>query len=188
MRTRNSTGLLPTKSWVFWVFPNKTGIESRKSMTFHITDAGTRRPTGPLLEKTWVSHTNGRFRGLKRAQRQLHAPPQQTGRCRWVPPRWGLPPDTSDRIAKVETRNPASQLPEKSWGFSGFPIQNGNWETEVHDRPQRPRDESGPAVHVRQMSVFPCGGRHSQSQHSSSYRSVTGKNLGFPYERPVFGD
>ena len=39
---------------------------------------------------------------------------------------WGHPPDTSDRIVKVETRNPAGRLPAESRVFLGFPIQNGN--------------------------------------------------------------
>jgi hypothetical protein len=87
--------------------------------------AHTGRATSHILGKSRVCHTNARFRRSKCAHRRLQAPPQQTGRCRWVPPMWGPTPDTSDRIVKVKTRNPASQLPAKSRGFLGFPIQNG---------------------------------------------------------------
>ena len=71
---------------------------------------------------------------------------------------WECTPDTSDCIVKVGTHNPASQLPTKSSDFLGFPIQNENWEPEVDERPQNPRDKSGPAVHVRPTITFPVAG------------------------------
>ena len=77
---------------------------------------------------------------------------------------WEDTPDTSDRCLKVEPRNPAGQLPARSSAFWGFPIQNANWAPEVGDRPKNPRGESGPAVHVRQMSDFPCGGDFSTAR------------------------
>ena len=89
---------------------------------------------------------------------------------------WEDTPDTSDRYVKVETRNPASRLPAKRSVFLRFPIQNGNCEPEVGDRPQNPCWESGPAVHVRQMSDFPCGGYFYRAHTGRAASQLVGKS------------
>jgi len=40
VETRDPASRLPAESWVFLVFPYKTGIESRKSATVHRTNVG----------------------------------------------------------------------------------------------------------------------------------------------------